>query len=267
MKFGIIVPTYNRPRHLEACVAAALSQTYGDWIIVICNDASTIDYTTIVEQWKNDPRIIYIKRDKNGGCNAARNTAIDEAASQGADYIIFCDDEETLDPRCLETAAETINAHSDVGWYISNTSGETKSSSRKIVRDGYYDWIDDYSYGPALRGDKTHIIALTTLVKIRFDGRYRASNMWPFYLKLAARTKIWGYSFPSKKIQYLEGGITKTNNRYPRTWLEIYSRFYKHALAIQIRPSKIIAVKYLLIELLKTPKRIVIMLLKKWRRK
>jgi len=263
LKFGIIIPTYNRPGYVAEAVDSVLSQTHPAWTLIVVNDASSADYASVLPKLQSDPRIVYIVREKNGGCNAARNTAIDEAVRRKLDYVVFVDDEEKLHPRCLEVALEKISAHPEVGWYISNNSGETKQSSRRISVEGYYDWIDDYSYGKALRGDKTHVISLSTLGSIRFDGRYRASNMWPFYVPLAQKTRIWGYPFHSKEIQYLEGGITKTNNRYPRTWLELKSRIFKHACAIRVRPSKVAAYRYLLLELLKTPKRAAILLFKK----
>ena len=261
--FGIIIPTYNRPDYLADAVNAVLAQSYPTWTLIVVNDASSVDYAPVLPKLCADNRIVYIVREKNGGCNAARNTAIDEAVRRKLDYVVFVDDEEKIHPRCLEVACEKINARPEMGWYVSNTSGETKQSSRKISREGYYDWIDDYTYGKALRGDKTHVVSLATLGSIRFDGRYRASNMWPFHLRLAQKTRIWGYPFPSKEIQYLEGGITKTTNRYPRTWLELSSRFRKHACAIRVRPLKVAAYKYLLLELLKTPKRAGILLFKK----
>jgi glycosyltransferase involved in cell wall biosynthesis len=261
--FGIIIPTYNRPAYLADAVDAVLAQNYSTWTLIVVNDASSADYAPVLPKLRADSRIVYIVHEKNEGCNAARNTAIDEAVRRRLDYVVFVDDEEKIHPRCLQVALEKVSAHPEVGWYVSNTSGETKQSSRQISREGYYDWIDDYTYGKALRGDKTHVVSLATLGAIRFDGRYRASNMWPLHLRLAKKTRIWGFPFPSKEIQYLEGGITKTTSRYPRTWLELSSRFRKHACAIRVRPLKAAAYKYLLLELLKTPKRAAILLFKK----
>jgi len=222
--------------------------------MMVCNDCSQKDYEE-ARPWLSDPRITYLKTERNSGPNVARNLAIEAAFAQGADYLVMLDDEEELDPRCLEVAAEKIGQHPDVGWFLSNTFGDRKPSTRRIVREGYYDWIDDYSYAKTLHGDKTHVIATRVLREIRFDGRYRYNDLWPFYLSLAARTKIWGYPYDSKKIEYTDGGITKTTSRYPRTWLEVYSRFGRHAYAIKIRPTKFKAYISLIAQLAKTPKR------------
>lgn len=253
--FAIIVPTYNRPDLLHNSVDSVMAQTYDKWILVICDDGSSADYEEVKSKLI-DPRIRFLRNPKNGGCNQARNIAIDEAIRLGADYMVLLDDKDKLDPRCLEVALDQIKNHPEFNWFISNTFGDQKPSSRPITEHTSRDWIDDYCYGKALRGDKTHVISLTVLNDIRFDGRYRVSNMWPFYMPLSAKTRIWTYPYPSKKIHYLPGGITKTNSRYPKTWIGIYSRFARHAFAIKLRPAKLAAYKYLALELIKTPKRI-----------
>lgn len=187
--FGIIIPTYNRPELMLAAVEAVKKQTYPNWILVVVDDASRADYNEARARL-DDPRITYIRRELNGGCNAARNTGIDEVVRRGADFMISSGDDEVFDPRCLEVAREKIAQHPECGWFMSNTSGDTKASTRQITREGYFDWFDDYLYGKALRGDKTHAIKLSVLGDIRYDGRYRASNMWPFFAPLAARSRI-----------------------------------------------------------------------------
>ena len=81
------------------------------------------------------------------------------------------------------------------------------------------------------------------------------------------RTPIWGYPYPSKWIQYSEGGITKTPSNIPRTWAEAHSRYVRHWVAITIRPGKLAAYKYLTLELLKTPNRALHLLFGKGKKK
>lgn len=255
LQFGIIIPTYNRPALLGLALAAVKAQTYPHWRLFICDDASAADYSPVMAMMEDD-RIEFIRRPLNGGCNAARNTGIDAAIKSGVDFIITSGDDEEIDPRALEEAVTVIDKHPDCGWFISNTAGDEKAVSKKIVTEGYRDWLDDYVYGKKLRGDKAHVISTAALGNIRYDGRYRNANMWPFFIPLSAKTRLWAYPYPSKVIRYLDDGITKNSSRYPKTWLEIYSRFAKHACAIRHRPTKFAAYRYLVLELLKTPKRV-----------
>ena len=252
--FAVIIPTFNRPNYLCQALDSILAQTYSKWVVVVANDASTADYRDVERKYA-DPRIHFLHRTINGGCNAARNTAIDHAFKLNADFITLLDDEEWFAPECLSKARSMIMAHPDYSWFVSNNFGERKSNTNDIVVEGPMDWIDDYLYGKALRGDKTHMISTRVLGDTRFGGQYRASNMWPFFGPLSLRTKIYAYPFPSKHIQYLEGGITKTKHKYPRHLNVIYSKFARHAFVIRHRPGKWAAYKYLTLELLKTPGR------------
>jgi hypothetical protein len=155
----------------------------------------------------------------------------------------------------LEKAVQEIEAHPKYGWFISNSFGTGKPSSRAISEAREFDWIDDYMYGKSLRGDKAQIIAMPVLGSIRFDSRYRSSNMWPFFLPLAAKTKIWGYPYLSLKKDYLEDGITRNVKNAPKSYRVVYSRFAKHAYCILLRPFKLAAYKYFLLELSKSPGR------------
>lgn len=266
MKFGIIVPTYNRPDLVFNAIQSAFDQTYENWELFICNDGSSADYSR-VENTIKDPRVFYTKTPGNHGCNHARNVIIDMAIKNQCDYLIFVDDEDKLAPRCLEVAEGVILQHPEAGWFISNTFGDKKKSTYVITQERYYSWIDECLYGKPLRGDKTHIISTKVIGDLRLDGRYRTSNTWKFRMKTEQRTKIWGYCYNSKWIQYSPGGITNTSSRYPKTWLELYSRFARHALAISIRPTKLAAYKYLFLELAKSPKRAIYIITGKSRRK
>ncbi|WP_305862710.1 glycosyltransferase family 2 protein [Helicobacter cholecystus] len=74
---GIIIPIYNVERYLRECLDSATSQTYQNLQIILVDDASTDNSFTIAEEYfKKDTRITLIKREKNGGMGAARNTAI-----------------------------------------------------------------------------------------------------------------------------------------------------------------------------------------------
>jgi mitochondrial fission protein ELM1 len=252
--FGIVVPTYNRPAYLIEAIRSLHAQTYPHWKMLICDDASRVDYAPVLP-WLADRRLRMMRVESNGGLNRARNLCIDRAWREGCDHIVFMDDEDRLEPRALEVAAAMLSAHPEAGWLISNTCGDIKPGQREVTAEGRVDWFADYVYGRRLRGDKTHVIALDRLAGIRFDDILRGET-WHFFQPLAARTQPWAYPFPSRRSRYRGDGITRSNARHPQSWREIHSRYARHLQVIRLRPQCSAAYRYTLLELLKTPQRL-----------
>jgi glycosyltransferase involved in cell wall biosynthesis len=101
---SVIIPTFNRARHIGRAIKSALAQTFCDWELIVVDDGSTDDTEDVVHSF-NDPRIRLIRHDKNYGAPAARNTGI--RASKG-EYICFLDsDDEWLMTKLEEQMSAT----------------------------------------------------------------------------------------------------------------------------------------------------------------
>jgi glycosyltransferase involved in cell wall biosynthesis len=256
--FGIVIPTYNRPEDLKEALDSLIEQTFPNWIAVVVNDTSTMDYSHIEKSYP-DKRITFLRRKLNGGINAARNTGIEFLLQKRVAYLSFLDDDDAFATDFFEKSISVIEKYPDYGWYMSNNFGERKKSQQDITSICEIDWIDDYIY-KKFRGDKAHLFSASILKDIRMDERYRASNRWRFFIDLNEKTKILAYPNPSIRKRYQEGGITKgTQGQYkgPKTLLEVRSRFEKHWYAIRKRPLKGAAYRYLILELIKTPRRLI----------
>jgi glycosyltransferase involved in cell wall biosynthesis len=95
---SIIIPTYNRGTLLARAVKSVLNQTYKKFELIIVDDASTDNTGEVVRSF-NDERIKYIRREKNGGEAAARNTGIETAVCE---YIAYQDSDDEWLPEKLE---------------------------------------------------------------------------------------------------------------------------------------------------------------------
>ena len=105
---SIIVPAYKAARFIDDTVQSVLSQTYGDWEMLVADDCSPDDTRARVAAWsQRDARIRLIALERNGGPAAARNAAI--AQAQGR-WLAFLDSDDMWLPvkleRCLAHAAQ-----------------------------------------------------------------------------------------------------------------------------------------------------------------
>ncbi len=255
-QIAVVLPSYNRPDLLVEALTSLQEQTYPHWRVVVVNDVSTVDYTEVEQRYADDPRVRFVRREVNGGVNQACNTGLDLLAQEDdIDFIAIMDDDDIYAPDFFEAAVEKMREHPDYGWFMSNNFGDKKKSSTTITKEGELDYVDDYIYGK-FRGDKGRLIAAWILKDLRFDGRFRASHRWPFFTDIAQRTKIWAFPHNSIQKRYMEGGITKAIKR-PMTLADIRYTFSKHWHVIRLRPGKLAAYKYLFLELVKAPPRII----------
>ena len=107
MKLSIIVPIYNVEKYLAECVDSLLSQTLGDFEVILVDDGSSDGSGAIADRYAREyPEQVRCVHVENGGQGRARNLAIELARG---DYIGFIDSDDWIDPdmyRKLYDAAE-----------------------------------------------------------------------------------------------------------------------------------------------------------------
>lgn len=115
MKFSVTIPAY-KAKFLKECIESILSQTYKDFELIIVNDASPEDLTSIINSF-DDPRIRYYVNEKNcGAINVVDNWNKCLSHATG-DYIICMGDDDKLRPCCLEEYNKLIALNPDLDIY------------------------------------------------------------------------------------------------------------------------------------------------------
>lgn len=101
---SVIVPTYKRKETLESALESIMKQTYENLEIIVVDDngAGSVEQKSveaIMEQYKENSRIKYVKNERNMGGAVARNIGIQEAKGE---YLAFLDDDDTYYPEKIE---------------------------------------------------------------------------------------------------------------------------------------------------------------------
>lgn len=113
---SICIPTYNRADILPYAVNSVLNQTYSDFELLICDDASPDRTAEVVSQW-SDQRIRYIRHPQN--IKRSRNMRSGYEAARGQYFIKF-DDDDALTPTFLEKAVAVLDANPSVDFVCSD---------------------------------------------------------------------------------------------------------------------------------------------------
>ena len=92
-----ILPTWNRAEWLEKSIQSVLDQTFGDFELVVVDDASTDSTAEIIERYSGKIRTIVFS--ENRGVSAARNAAISTSDSE---WIAFLDSDDFWHPDKLQ---------------------------------------------------------------------------------------------------------------------------------------------------------------------
>lgn len=95
---SVITPTYNCAAFIDETIESVLAQTYTDWEMIIVDDQSKDNTEDVVKKY-TDPRIKYIKLEKNSGAAVARTEAMKLSEGQ---YMAFCDSDDLWMPDKLE---------------------------------------------------------------------------------------------------------------------------------------------------------------------
>lgn len=118
--FSIVTPVYNPPIDaLTAAIDSVLSQTYGNWELVLVDDCSTNPAVreTLRTYAARDERITVIERQTNGHIVRASNDGI--AAARGT-FIVLLDHDDLLTPNALARNASQIARSDDVDYLYSD---------------------------------------------------------------------------------------------------------------------------------------------------
>lgn len=112
---SIIIPLYNKVRHVKRALDSVLAQTYKDFEVIVVNDGSTDGSERVVEGL-SDSRIRLANREHRNswGGHAARNLGI---AQSHASLIALLDADDEWRPEHLATILRLTKTYPDCGMY------------------------------------------------------------------------------------------------------------------------------------------------------
>ena len=108
-QISVIIPCYNQAKYIAETIDSVLAQTFKDFEIIIVNDGSSDQSSSIIQTYaKQHPDIISYIEQANQGVIAARNNAIKHSRGQ---YIFPLDGDDKIAPSCLEKLYKAISRH------------------------------------------------------------------------------------------------------------------------------------------------------------
>ncbi|WP_319532875.1 glycosyltransferase [uncultured Cohaesibacter sp.] len=193
---SVIVPIYKTEKYLDKCLNSIRNQTFEDIEIICVDDCSPDEsYKIVLDHKENDPRIVFIRHEKNAGLGGARNTAIKAAK---ADWIASVDSDDYIHPEMLKRLwEETENGQYDIvscGFEHVSSNGEIVSTHLKDAQiiDVKNDDVDIFSVANPAFWNKIWKKSLYTENEIFFPEHvyYQDAATTPRIIAKSKRIKV-----------------------------------------------------------------------------
>jgi glycosyltransferase involved in cell wall biosynthesis len=208
---SVVIPTFNRPSYLREAIASALRQTYSNFEILVCDNASTDETRQVVESF-SDPRLRYRRHSRNvgptenviGGCRETRG-----------EFIANLHDDDVWEPSFLEKLVPVLRENPSAAiafsdHYIINASG---TINLELSQKNSCRWKRDV-LTPGLHQPLHRIALLDKSVPLSMAAVMRRSaidwndipdlpscyDLWLLYL--ICREKRAGFYVPARLTRY-----------------------------------------------------------------
>ena len=156
-KIDIILPNYNSSQFILETVKSILGQTYKNWKLIIVDDCSNKETTSILKKIKKNKKIKIFWLKKNHGAGFCRNYAIKKSFSP---YIAFIDSDDLWKKNKLK---KQINFMKKNDYPFSYTDYETFGDKIKKVSNpqklNYFNFIKNTSIATSTMMIKRNVIS------------------------------------------------------------------------------------------------------------
>lgn len=243
-RVSVILPTYNRARLIGRSIESVLQQSFADIELIVVDDGST-DATPEIIASIYDPRLRYIRLEKNGGVSAARNEGIRAARGE---YLAFNDSDDCWLPGKLAAQVELMQKlASDFGLIISGVQRSEKNnlaalsaaagaalpqiSANQIVRNP-----ENYAYVQGWLARRSVVLQSGL-----FDETMTLWEDWELLIRIALRRKIAPHPMLTAFSESLPDSIVIRN----KAWADSYERIIsKHREFLESDAEAYAAVLY-----------------------
>ncbi|MGK7389601.1 MAG: glycosyltransferase family 2 protein [Candidatus Cyclobacteriaceae bacterium M2_1C_046] len=206
---SIITATYNSEKYITETIKSVINQSYTDWELLITDDFSTDNTTSIIKKFvENDSRIKLFKLPKNSGPAIARNNSIKNSTGK---YLAFLDSDDLWLPHKLLKQIEFINLNPTCALFYSsynyiNSDGEIIAFQGVPEKLTYKDLLKSCSIG-----------CLTAVVNINVTGKIympviKKRQDFALWLKIL-RTYDYALGLREPLAHYRTGGNSISSNK------------------------------------------------------
>lgn len=208
----VLMPVYNAEGYVAEALESILNQTYRDFEFIIINDGSTDQSEEIIQRY-NDPRIVYVRNERNIRLVATLNKGIKMASGK---YIMRMDADDVSSIDRMKLQVEFMELHPDVGVCGSFLSvfGETIKPylSKRPEKD------EDIRAMMLVNNSLGHpnvMIRKSVMIDndIWYDETYYRMEDWGLWISLMPYCRFYNIQKPLLHYRYVETSESRLNSK------------------------------------------------------
>lgn len=221
---SIIMASYNTAPFIAESIESVQAQSYTNWELLIVDDCSTDNSTDeVVKPFLSDPRIRYMKNEKNSGAAVSRNRALREARGK---WIAFLDSDDLWMPEKLEKQIHFMEKN---GYHFSYTNyaeidiedhanGIKVTGPKRITKTGMYNYCWPGCLTVMYDRDAVGLIQIADIKK---------NNDYAMWLKVCREADC--YLLDEELALYRRGRAGSVSTHSIRTMIGWHYRLYREA--------------------------------------
>lgn len=134
---SVVIAVYNYEQYVGETLVSILDQTLADFECIIVDDASTDKTAEVIRSFR-DPRIRYLRNERNLGQTASLNRGIGVARGR---YVARIDADDIAFPERLKLQADFLDRNSGVG--LVGTWLQSVDERKRLIRRSRYPLMPD----------------------------------------------------------------------------------------------------------------------------
>lgn len=203
-KVSVIMPAYNAERYIKEAMDSILGQTFGDFELIVLNDCSRDTTEQIILSYR-DPRVVYVKNEKNLGVAGTLNRGLEYATGV---YIARMDSDDIAMPDRLERQVAFLDANPEVIACGSNALlfGQTEGKTDMPLDH------NSICLRLALSNAFVHptmLLRKSALGSVRYDSSFEGREDYRMWMVLSRKGRMENLEQPLLRYRLHGGQVTQ----------------------------------------------------------
>lgn len=207
---SVVIATYNMGQYIGQAIESVLNQSWDNLEVIVVDDGSTDCTQEIMQNYKENGKVIYIKNE-NQGQPKAKNCGIKNARGE---FIAFCDADDLWEPNKLEIQMPLFS-RPEIGVVYSEVSNINPDNERFIRTNNEKRYTGKVTEKMLLENFVpfgTSVIRRACVEKNgMFDEQFRMGIDWDLWLRYSLD---WEFAFTNERTYIYRIWDGQMSNNY-----------------------------------------------------